>query len=270
MLSYGAMRPKALAARRGAGASHAVAQLDESTTSLLVSDVDDTLLGDDDGLAAFVIFIRSRSDLLLALASGRPCASVRASLASLPTPVHAAAIIGALGTEIELQGEPMVAWAAQFDGWDRAPIDRAMERLGFVPHAAEFQTACKASFTVPAGAPLRAARAAIAATDVPHQVIHSRETNLDVIPSGAGKGAAARYVATALAVPRERLIAAGDSENDTDLLAAAGRGIVVGNARAALRAALDGGHVYLAQRAYAHGILEGLAHWGVAGERNDE
>lgn len=62
---------------------------------------------------------------------------------------------------------------------------------------------------------------------------------LSLSPLGVGKGAAFRRLAEHLAIPRAETMAVGDYENDVSLIAWAGRGIAMGNAVAAVRAAAD-------------------------------
>lgn len=240
----------------------------ESGVRLLISDIDGTLLGDEVALARLAAVLRS-SPLQLALNSSRPRASVEATLRSLGTLIEPVALISAMGTEISVGGQLLQDWAARFAVFDRRPIDAALARLGFRPHAAELQTALKASFTVPAGEPLARAREAIAATGIPVALVHSGASNLDVLPAGAGKGAATQHLTRALGHGAESIVVAGDSGNDIEMFEAAERGIVVGNADAALRAAVDPSRAYLARQGFAAGILEGLEYWGVIRAREE-
>ncbi len=69
-------------------------------------------------------------------------------------------------------------------------------------------------------------------------------------------------------MPMERVVVAGDSGNDFDMLQAVqdgpGRGILVGNAMDGLRDRLGGGRLYQARAAHAAGVLEGLETFGLA------
>ena len=69
---------------------------------LLVSDVDDTLLGDDEALSRLLSALDEAGTVLLALNSSRPLASVRQTLDSLGSTQTLApvALIGAMGTEM--------------------------------------------------------------------------------------------------------------------------------------------------------------------------
>ncbi len=234
---------------------------DTSPEWLLVSDIDDTLVGDDEALREFVEALDHSPRLHLALNSSRPRESVGRTLAALPVRVQPCALITAMGTQVAIGGEPDEAWAERFAGWSRDPIDRVMADLGFTPHAEQMQTPLKASYAVPHGADQARAREALRAAGVEAQIIASGASDLDVLPPGADKGAATRYVAERLAVDAAHLVVAGDSANDLSMFAVAAKGIVVGNARPELRDAVDPARVCFAAGRCAGGLIEGLRYW---------
>ncbi len=227
-------------------------------TWLLVTDVDDTLLGDDAALRRLVGALAGTT-VAVVLNSSRPIDSVAAGWRSVTVALPLAGIIGALGTEIELAGNRLDSWSSQFADFDRHVISATLAGFG-PPHRPEFQTAAKVSHAVPSEH-WTEAMSALQHLGVPLRFVTSGASNFDAVPGAAGKAAALRYVAACLAVPPERVIAAGDSENDADMLRAA-NGIAVGNATDGLRRLLDGG-TYLAAGFHADGIVEGLRHYGV-------
>lgn len=232
---------------------------------LLVSDVDETMFGDDEALVRFAAAVAACHAPLVALNSSRPLASVHRTLDGSALAPHVTALVGAMGTEVEIAGEPSSAWRASLGDWDRAPVDQVMAGLGFAPHDEEFQTPLKASFQVPRAAWPRV-EAALAEASCEALLVGSGASDLDVLPPGAGKGPATAWLARELGVPRERLVAAGDSANDLGLFAAAGHGIAVGNARGELLGALPP-TAYRARANYADGLLEGLVELGVIAAR---
>jgi sucrose-6F-phosphate phosphohydrolase len=231
--------------------------------TLLITDVDDTLLGDDESLRRFVERTEVLRDFGFVLNSSRPITSVRRTLDALDVQLRPLATIGALGTEIAINESPPEDWAGRFRGWDRSVVDGVMLGLGAAAHDAEFQTPLKASFNVEPG--LReTALASLAALDQKCVVIVSGETDFDVIPTGAGKGSAAMYCAHRFLAAGGKTIAAGDSGNDIELFDRLQLGIVVSNAREELRQAVDPGKTFFAPSPYAAGVLEGLRFWGLA------
>lgn len=232
---------------------------------LLVSDVDDTLTGDDEALSLLAATLRDHaSGVMVALNSSRPCASIRATLdgpAPLPQPDF---IIGALGTEIEnaRTGRRLAGYERLLDQhWQRAAVDALARSLGFAPHAAEFQTPLKASYDIDGEAAYHRFLTGMAQEGLRAKVIFSNRIKLDVVPESAGKGNAIRYLVTQLEVAPDHVIVAGDSGNDRDMFVEPFHGIVVGNADADLRA-LTGDTNYFASGHHAAGVLEGLRHWG--------
>jgi sucrose-6F-phosphate phosphohydrolase len=232
---------------------------------LLVSDVDDTLLGDDVALARLMAVLAAANHITVAYNSSRPCASLRQSLAENPTLRPPDFLIGALGTEIEYghSGEPVTEYTAYLSpGWQRQKVDEQMRSLGFVPHADRYQTPYKASYDIPDQEAYRQAQVVLRAADLPATTIFSGGKNLDVIPPSAGKGAVIQFLQVWLAIPADQVLVAGDSGNDRAMFISPYRGIVVGNADADLKAH-QADHIYQAQATHAAGVLEGLIHWQV-------
>lgn len=238
---------------------HAVKRMTEEKASpdwLLVSDIDDTLAGDDEGIAAF-----SKHRVRLVLNSSRPLASVRKTLAGFPAGLRIDGVITGLGTEILLGGIFQTGWIARFTGWDRRPVDDIMEHAGMLPHPDEMQTPFKASFSVPADR-RDELHAKVRAATPDSRIIVSGDSDFDVIPALGGKDHATLWVAGKLGIDPARLIVAGDSGNDLAMFQAAGKAIAVGNARAELLDRADPARTYFAKGRRAWGLIEGLRHWG--------
>jgi len=230
---------------------------------LLVSDLDDTLTGDPAALRDFVDAVKATAALCLAINSSRPVPSIRRTLNAFPEGWRPDAIIGAMGTEVVVGDEQDPAWTRQFGDWDRDRLDQVLRTMGLTPHSPEVQTAYKVSYTVPPAQQQQAADA-IRATGLAVQVVISGDDQFDVIPRAAGKAAAIEHLLQRFAVRREAgLIVAGDSANDLAMFDFAHQGILVGNARAELKEAVDPARAYFANAARAGGVLEGLRHWDV-------
>ena len=238
---------------------HAVKRMMQKQASpawLLVSDIDDTLAGDDEGIAAF-----SRHQVRLVLNSSRPLGSVRETMAGFPAELRIDGVITALGTEILLDGALQTDWTDRFAGWDRGPVDDLMARAGMQPHPAEMQTPFKASFSVPCER-WDEFHTAVRAAAPASRIIASGDSDFDVIPALGGKDHATLWVAGRLGIDPARLIVAGDSGNDLAMFLAAGKAIAVGNARAELLDRADPARTYFAKGTRAWGLIEGLRHWG--------
>jgi sucrose-6F-phosphate phosphohydrolase len=232
---------------------------------ILVSDVDDTVVGNEPALARFAQACSENSErLVIAYNSSRPCDSLRQTLAKyphMPTPDY---LIGALGTEIQKgeSGEPLTDYTKYLDqNWHRDRIANLMAEMGFTPHAEEYQTPLKASYDVPDVEAYNRILSRLEEAGLKAKVIYSGGTNLDIIPESAGKGNVIKYLHQRLKIQADHVVVAGDSGNDIEMFVAPYRGIVVGNADADLKKQ-QGDHIYQAQATHADGVLEGLRFWG--------
>ncbi|MCJ7432204.1 MAG: HAD family hydrolase [Anaerolineales bacterium] len=233
---------------------------------LFVSDVDDTLLGNNQSLAKLTATLNAaRDQIVIAYNSSRPCASIRKSLEEqvhLPQPDY---LIGALGTEIQdtCHGEAIGAYTNQWVAdWKRNEVAALMNRLGFAAHEDEFQTPFKASYHVLGDAQYQRVLEHLKREGIRAKVIFSSGKDIDIIPAGAGKGTAVESLRVMRGFNVEQVVVAGDSVNDREMFLHSYRGIVVGNADTHLKA-LTGPLIYHAQKYHAAGVLEGLRHWGV-------
>ena len=135
----------------------------------------------------------------------------------------------------------------------------------------------KVSFYAPAGSetgPLvRGMEACLRREEIDAQVVQSIDPEsgivlVDVLPPGAAKDAAVRYLREHAGVDDSRAVFAGDSGNDLAVFLSGFTSIVVGNAAAEVRAIVRRNaprpeRVYLAQGRYARGVIEGCRHFGI-------
>lgn len=229
---------------------------DNEGSWLLIADADNTLLGDRAGLRQLKVGCEA-AGVRIVVNTSRPLPSIDPDIPSWLAPVG---VIAAMGTQIRLEGTRVRSWESRFEGWDRDSIRGALLAAGFTPHREELQARFKVSFEVPPDRSDRA-RELVQTTGQPSLIVESGVADFDVIPAGAGKRAAAEFVAARLGAHPERVATAGDSLNDIDMLHF-GNGIVVGNASPGLRAraATLGLRPMLGHR--AHGVLEGLRRMG--------
>jgi len=233
--------------------------------SLLVSDLDGTLLGDEEALDRFAGWYETRrANLRLAYATGRLFDSVvdLVGSTSLPEPD---AVIGAVGTEITLcpSGKGVDDWPPHAETWAPDAIRGMLAKLTkLTPQPAEFQTEYKLSYYARDLDARFLVKLHRHLADAGHYVetVYSSNRDLDVLPPAVNKGSALMFLASEWGLRCDRVIVAGDTGNDASMFRAGFRGIVVNNAQPEL-AALRGAGIYHAKRAYAAGVLEGVQHW---------
>ncbi len=234
--------------------------------SLLVSDVDGTMLGDDQALLRFVEWYDAhRETMRLAYASGRFYESVVESIVATAL-AGPDAIIGGVGTDICYypSGEVAEAWHSRINkNWDAGRIrDLLSSRERLVPQPEEFQSPFKVSYYLDDATEeeLLEIEEKLRAESLDVQIVYSSKQDFDVLPRGADKGTAAAFLASLWGIPPERVMVSGDTGNDQALFEQGFQGIVVANALAELKK-LGGPRVYHARHAYAAGVLEGVLHW---------
>ncbi len=100
---------------------------------------------------------------------------------------------------------------------------------------------------------------------LPVKIVPSMGHIIDIVPGGAGKGPALRYIQELHSIRKENTVVCGDSGNDLSMFIEGYKGIIVGNAQQELKNALKSRlqEVYLARSHHASGILEGLNKYGL-------
>ncbi len=237
-----------------------------ATPRLVACDLDGTLTGDA-AAARDLAAWRAASPLDFVIATGRGLAAALDVIRmwGLPRPD---AMITDVGTRLwHPAGDDWREcsdFAALLDtDWDRAAVAAALVPFGVAAQPATTAGPHKLSFFGDAN-DAAAIAAALAAAGLPARVIHSHDTLIDVVAPAGGKAAAVAAHAARDGVSLAQCVAAGDSGNDADLLAACGHAIVVGNASAELAGLPLRPGLYRAAAAHAAGVLEGLNRLGLA------
>jgi sucrose-phosphate synthase len=232
-----------------------------SPQRLLLSDIDNTVTGCRPGAEELARFLRQDASLAFGVATGRSLQEALRLLAewNMPDPEL---LITSVGAEIYWrnggQVVPDAAYHAHIDhGWAPAVITARLAKMrGIAPQLAVEQRRHKLSYFASEPSVIAAVRDVVA--DLPVRVIHSHARLLDIVPERAGKGAAMIWAARTLNIPRDRVFAAGDSGNDLDMLTACRNPILVANHSDELASLLKSPAIYVAKRAYAGGVVEGM------------
>lgn len=234
---------------------------------LLISDIDNTLVGCRAGLSTFRRWRSRQAALAFGVATGRSFHSAMAILEQQDSP-RPQVMITSVGSEIyhlDANGVTYTADAAWREtvaaGWEREAMRAALDGLdGLAPQGPLEQRAFKLSYFGDAAAAARV-RARLARAGLRASVIHSHGRYLDVLPERASKGTAVDHVRALYRLPERAVFVAGDSGNDVEMLRARAQAIIVANYSDDLagHAALQ--HSYVARASHARGIIEGVGHF---------
>jgi sucrose-6F-phosphate phosphohydrolase len=229
---------------------------------LLTCDLDDTLIGDKEGVMEFNKTVSSqREKFYLAYSSGRFKNSIISCIEEEKL-IQPDVIISNVGTEvyyapnwnIDREWEETIGknWAKTeervvsiLDKFDLQP--QPYEKRFVIPYYIENRTI------------VREIKEILRVCEV--KVIYTKKRCLDIIPKNAGKGNAVEYVGNKVNL---LTICCGDSENDVDMLEKSKYGILVGNASTNLKSELaNRSNIYIAKSCYAKGVIEGLKFYNI-------
>ncbi|NJK40454.1 MAG: sucrose-phosphate phosphatase [Acaryochloridaceae cyanobacterium SU_2_1] len=244
------------------------------TRFLLVTDLDNTLVGDQAALERLnqqLMQLRQEQDILLAYSTGRSHDSYLKLKATEPL-LDPDALVTSVGTEIYYQNSrtPDPDWSRTLDnGWVREDILAITAHFqDLVLQPASEQRPYKVSFYL---APHLASdlvprlKVALHIRGLDTKIVYSGGKDLDILPLGGDKGQALLFLREQFDISAEQTIVCGDSGNDQALFSVGKeRGVVVGNAQPELLQWYKehgADYHYLATRSCAAGILEGLHHF---------
>jgi len=94
------------------------------------------------------------------------------------------------------------------------------------------------------------------------QVIYSHGQFLDIIPKRASKGKAINYLKYKYEFSSSKVMVAGDSGNDEDMIQGTNNGLVVANYSEELEKLRGNLRVFFSREKYAAGIIDGMVHYG--------
>jgi sucrose-phosphate synthase len=236
---------------------------------LLITDVDDTLTGDENALGSLVERLRGAGDGVgFGIATGRTLDQALAILDDLGLG-SPDLMITASGTQIHY-GARLVhdrSWDRQIQHrWEPEAVREAMDEvcgLVFDPGAS---TRYRLRYQLGSDAPsLAQVRRRLRNAGLQATPIIDHGTHLEVLPGRASPGTAIRFLLFKWNLAPERLLVAGDSGNDADMLAGETLGVVVGNHTEELEPLRGYPRIYFAQGEYASGVLEGIEHYDFFG-----
>ncbi|MEZ5454374.1 MAG: HAD family hydrolase [Thiothrix sp.] len=234
----------------------------------LFSDLDQNLLGKPESLAPFIDALQTnRKCVLFGIATGRRIDSAMQALKKHGIPMPDV-LITSLGTEIYYAPNlvPDTAWERHIDHlWNPRIIRRTLQDLpGLKLQPNREQSRFKVSYYIdPQIAPdLQYINKLLHQEGQAVNAMLSFGQYLDIIPVRASKGLALRWFADKREIPLERILAAGGSGADEDMMRGNTLAVVVANRHnEELSDLTQGENIFFAERPYAEGILEAIEHY---------
>ena len=235
---------------------------------LIVSDIDHTLLGDDSSLEEFInILDKIDSKVGFAVATGRTVDSAFSVLKEKNVP-YPDIIISSVGAEIYYNYHGRLINSTGWDAhikhqWNREKIKKLLDLFDFLQYQEEStQRKFKISYyTSDVPENIEKVKFALIKSKIKANVIFSHGQYLDILPYRASKGKAIRYLAYRWNIPYEKILVAGDSGNDSEMLKGDLLGVVVANYSPELEELKGHNRIYFAKRNYAGGIIDGIRHY---------
>lgn len=243
---------------------------------VIISDIDNTLIGDQEGLRQLMHLIESTSPKVgFGIATGRHIRSAVEVLKKwriAPPEI----LITSVGSEIYYGPKLVkdVSWERHLNyHWKPDRIRHLLKRWpGLKLQPLVNQRHYKISYYMePDQGPTRRDIVKLLRQDgLKAKVIYSHEAYLDILPIRASKGLAVRYLAMKWGLRPENILVAGDSGNDEEMLSGDILGVVVGNYSAELEHLRESPKVYFAESAHAGGIIEGIEHYHFLSTNGDQ
>ncbi|MBN2535095.1 MAG: HAD-IIB family hydrolase [Spirochaetales bacterium] len=241
------------------------------TKYLVISDIDDTLLGDRAALNEFRTLLQDHSkDITFGVATGRHIDSAIQILEEYD--INWDIIISSVGTEIYYTKQKKFdkGWYNHLKlKWKPEKIREILKPLPILSLQTEpyTQRDYKISYNkderIPAKDAIPIIHNVLSRAHLAYNLIFSHGSYIDILPYRASKGKAIRYLSTKWKIPLVNIFTAGNSGNDKDMLTGNIGGIIVGNHEMELESLKNSSHIYFAREHYSAGIIEGLKHYGV-------
>lgn len=234
---------------------------------MIITDIDNTLTGDDDALREFVEMLNHMdSHVGFGIATGRNFDSACQLLDDMEIP-RPDLMICSVGTEIYHTKNLILdsSWQRTINyRWERDKIVELLADVeGYYLQDDENQSDYKLSYDVDTKTGVKPAhlKQLLRKNNLSAKTVWSFGSFVDIIPIRAGDGLAVRHLAYKWGLPSERLLIAGDSGNDEEMLKGNTLGVVVANHSKELNRLKKYSRVYFSQASHARGIIEGIHYY---------
>lgn len=234
---------------------------------VVMTDLDLNLIGDDDALQRLMTLLRqNRKMIKFAVATGRRLDSALKLMKkhNIPEPDI---LITSAGTVIYYAPKltPDTAWTKHIDHlWSPETIKQLLKDYpGLERQPKSEQSRFKLSYFIdPQLVNIEELKSMLHREEQSVHIQMAFGQYLDITPLRASKGMALRYVADRWQIPLEHVFVAGGSGADEDMMRGNTLAAVVSNRHhEELSQLVDIEQIYFANKPYAEGILEALAHY---------
>ncbi len=239
---------------------------------LLISDIDNTLIGNDNGLESLKQLLkRTPKNIGFGIATGRRLESAQEILKKYNVPPPDI-YVTAVGSEIHYgdAGVEDRTWKHHLNYfWQPEKILSALAEFpGLELQEESEQRRFKISYYIDkAKAPgKRAIVKHLRKQKIRAEVIYSHGKYLDILPIRASKGYAVRYLGIKWNLPPEHILVSGDSGNDAEMLSGDVLGVVVANYSPELKKLKGKPRIYFSDKPYAWGIIDGIKYYDFFGD----
>jgi sucrose-phosphate synthase len=234
----------------------------------IFTDLDQNLCGNPSGLKRFIEVVRNnRKCTTFGIATGRRLDDALMMMKKFAIPIPDV-LITSLGTKIHYTKHLSMDdfWGEHIDHlWQPKSIRRVLSGLsGIKLQPKHEQSYFKIGYHYdPSKAPsVDEINTLLHKEELTCNVVHAFGQFLDILPSRASKGQALRYVAQRLDIPLERILVAGGSGSDEDMMRGNTLAVVVANRHhEELSHMIDHERIYFANQSHALGILEAIDHY---------
>lgn len=238
---------------------------------LIITDLDNTLTGDDEALAEFSDLLRAQGDHVgFGVATGRRLDDAHKLIEELGLPMPDL-LSTSVGTELHY-GEKLTpdrSWQKQIAfQWKPDEVRKVLDDVeGLYPQSDKEQSKFKVSYKLdPQFAPkLGKIRRLLREAGLRVKAVLSLKMYLDIIPVRGGDDLSIRHLLYKWGFSPEQVLVAGDSGNDEGMLKGRTLGVVVGNYSPELEKLRKQPRIYFAEGTHARGIIEGVNYYNFLG-----
>lgn len=231
---------------------------------MLATDLDGTFVGDNKALEKLLRFFEdSPNEIALVYVTGRHLSSVQSLMLEerLPEPDLLITDVGTSIYQPERLQEDLHWKASMQRDWQPGKIVEIAAAYPSLKRQ-ELPDDRRVSFTMSGElGDVNEFKGDLVNKSIAHSFIFSSNRDIDVLPQGAGKGNALKYVLDRYAMDDVQLLIAGDSGNDLDMLSLGHPSVIVGNAQPELLEMEPCENLFRATENCAGGIHEAWLHF---------